>query len=220
MHDGEQPNQIIKDIVNSNEYKANPFNFRILSATNAMIPTVNDMIRKQLYGDTPNQIEVGDLLMGYDNVTMNDGEAQAEIIRNSIDYKVASVSNKIGKQITSVINGSVIAEVEGYEVTLVNAMDNETVSDKVFVLDNNTSTQNLKAIANEIESINKMISKAFMSRDFDTVRIAQKALSDIKLNTITMKDYQEMVDLRLGSLQTMDMLILFISHRVVHMIKL
>lgn len=191
MHDGEQPNQIIKDIVSSNEYKTNPFNFRILSATNAMIPTVNDMIRKQLYGDNPNQIEVGDLLMGYDNVTMNDGEAQAEIIRNSIDYKVASVSNKISKQIISVINGSVIAEVEGYEVTLVNAMDNETVSDKVFVLDNNTSTQNLKAIANEIESINKMISKAFVSRDFDTVRIAQKALSDIKLNTITMKDYQE-----------------------------
>lgn len=191
MHDGEQPNQIIKDIVSSNEYKTNPFNFRILSATNAMIPTVNDMIRKQLYGDNPNQIEVGDLLMGYDNVTMNDGEAQAEIIRNSIDYKVASVSNKISKQIISVINGSVIAEVEGYEVTLVDAMDNETVSDKVFVLDNNTSTQNLKAIANEIESINKMISKAFMSRDFDTVRIAQKALSDIKLNTITMKDYQE-----------------------------
>ncbi|WP_281538736.1 hypothetical protein [Romboutsia timonensis] len=55
------------------------------------------MIRKQLYGDNPNQIEVGDLLMGYDNVTMNDGEAQAEIIRNSIDYKVASVSNKINK---------------------------------------------------------------------------------------------------------------------------
>lgn len=191
MHDGEQPNQIIKDIVSSNEYKTNPFNFRILSATNTMIPTVNDMIRKQLYGDNPNQIEVGDLLMGYDNVTMNDGEAQAKIIRNSIDYKVASVSNKISKQIISVINGSVIAEVEGYEVTLVNAMDNETVPDKVFVLDNNTSTQNLKAIANEIESINKMISKAFMSRDFDTVRIAQKALSDIKLNTITMKDYQE-----------------------------
>ena len=191
MHDGEQPNQIIKDIVSSTEYKANPFNFRILSATNAMIPTVNDMIRKQLYGDKPNQIEVGDLLMGYDNVTMNDEEAQAEIIRNSIDYKVASVSNKISKQIISVINGSVIAEVEGYEVTLVNAMDNETVSDKVFVLDNNTSTQNLKAIANEIESINKMISKAFMSRDFNTVRIAQKALSDIKLDTITMKDYQE-----------------------------
>lgn len=59
-----------------------------------------------------------------------------------------------------------------------------------------------------------------MSRDFDTVRIAQKALSDIKMNTITMKDYQEMVGLRLGNLQTMDMLTLFISHRVVHMIKL
>lgn len=191
MHDGEQPNQIIKDIVSSTEYKANPFNFRILSATNAMIPTVNDMIRKQLYGDNPNQIEVDDLLMGYDNVTLNDEEVQAEIIRNSIDYKVASVSNKTSKQIISVINGRVIAEVEGYEVTLVNAMDNETVSDKVFVLDNNTSIQNLKAIANEIESINKMISKAFMSRDFNTVRIAQKALSDIKMDTITMKDYYE-----------------------------
>lgn len=191
MHDGEQPNQIIKDIVNSNEYKTNPFNFRILSATNAMIPTVNDMIRKQLYGDNPNQIEIGDLLMGYDNITLNDGEAQAEIIRNSIDYKVSSVSNKISKQIISTINSSVIAEVEGYEVTLINAMNNEVVSDKIFVLDNNTSSQNLKSIANEIESINKMISKSFMTRDFDTVRIAQKALSDIKLNTITMEDYSE-----------------------------
>ena len=191
MHDGEQPNLIIKDIVNSNEYKTNPFNFRILSATNAMIPTVNDMIRKQLYGDNPNQIEIGDLLMGYDNITLNDGEAQAEIIRNSIDYKVSSVSNKISKQIISTINSSVIAEVEGYEVTLINAMNNEVVSDKIFVLDNNTSSQNLKSIANEIESINKMISKSFMTRDFDTVRIAQKALSDIKLNTITMEDYSE-----------------------------
>nr|UVX77524.1 MAG: hypothetical protein [Bacteriophage sp.] len=35
--------------------------------------------------------------MGYDNITLNDGEAQAEIIRNSIDYKVSSVSNKISK---------------------------------------------------------------------------------------------------------------------------
>lgn len=191
MHDGEQPNQIIKDIVNSNEYKTNPFNFRILSATNAMIPTVNDMIRKQLYGDNPNQIEIGDLLMGYDNITLNDGEAQAEIIRNSIDYKVSSVSNKISKQIISTINSSVIAEVEGYEVTLINAMNNEVVSDKIFVLDNNTSSQNLKSIANEIESINKMISKSFMIRDFDTVHIAQKALSDIKLNTITMQNYSE-----------------------------
>lgn len=191
MHDGEQPNQIIKDIVNSDEYKTNPFNFRILSATNAMIPTVNDMIRKQLYGDNPSQVEVGDLLMGYDNITMNDGEAQVEIIRNSIDYKVSSVSNKISKQIISTINGSVIAEVEGYEVTLVNAMNNEQVSYKVFVLDNNTSIQNLKAIADEIERINRMISKAFTSRDFNTVRIAQKALSDVKLNTIVMKDYSE-----------------------------
>lgn len=190
MHDGEQPNQIIKDIVSSNEYKTNPFNFRILSATNAMIPTVNDMIRKQLYGDNPNQIEVGDLFMGYDNITTNDGQEQIEVIRNSIDYKVSNVGNKTNKQIIAA-NGGVLAEVEGYEVTLVNTMTNEVVPYKVFVLDNNTSTQNLKAIANEIENINKMISISFVSRDFDTVRVMQDALSDIKLNTITMKDYQE-----------------------------
>lgn len=191
MHDGEQPNQIIKDIVGSEQYKNNPFNFRILSATNAMIPTVNDMIRKQLYGDNPNQIEVGDLLTGYDNVTLNGSEAQIEIIRNSIDYKVTSVSNKINKKIVSTIKDRVIAEVEGYEVTLINAMNNETVADHVFVLDNNTSSQNLKAIANEIESLNKTISNSFVARDFDTVRAAQKALSNLKLSTITMKDYQE-----------------------------
>ena len=191
MHDGEQPNQIIKDIVSSIEYKTNPFNFRILSATNAMIPTVNDMIRKQLYGDNPNQIEVGDLFMGYDNITTNDGqEQQIEVIRNSIDYKVSNVGDKTNKQIIAV-NGGVLAEVEGYEVTLVNTMTDEIVPYKVFVLDNNTSTQNLKAIADEIENINKMIYISFVSRNFDTVRVMQNALSNIKLNTITMKDYQE-----------------------------
>ena len=190
MHDGEQPNQIIKDIVSSIEYKTNPFNFRILSATNAMIPTVNDMIRKQLYGDNPNQIEVGDLFMGYDNITTNDGQEQIEVIRNSIDYKVSNVSDKTNKQIIAV-NGGVLAEVEGYEVTLVNTMTDEIVPYEVFVLDNNTSTQNLKAIADEIENINKMIYISFVSRNFDTVRVMQNALSNIKLNTITMKDYQE-----------------------------
>jgi hypothetical protein len=49
----------------------------------------------------------------------------------------------------------------------------------------------LKAIANEIESLNKTISNSFVARDFDTVRAAQKALSNLKLSTITMKDYQE-----------------------------
>jgi hypothetical protein len=104
-----------------------------------MIPTVNDMIRKQLYGDNPNQIEVGDLLMGYDNVTFSDGGLQAEIIRNSIDYKVTSVSNKITNKINSPIDGNTIVEVEGYVVTLVNSMNNEEVPDRIFVLDNNTS---------------------------------------------------------------------------------
>ena len=177
----ERIDQVINDIVSSDEYKNNPLYFRILSATNAKVEEANIRVRKQIYGDNAKQIEVGELLMGYDNISNGD----SELIRNSIDYVADEVSEKKINQI-SVLDGKTL-EIEGYEVVLRNAMTGE-LSEKVFVLDNNISDQKLKQISDTIEYLNRYISDLFNSHMYDQIGFAQRILSNVKKNTILMKN--------------------------------
>lgn len=177
----ERIDQVINDIVSSDEYKNNPLYFRILSATNAKVEEANIRVRKQIYGDNAKQIEVGELLMGYDNISNGD----SELIRNSIDYVADEVSEKKINQI-SVLDGKTL-DVEGYEVVLRNAMTGE-LSEKVFVLDNNISDQKLKQISDTIEYLNRYISDLFNSHMYDQIGFAQRILSNVKKNTILMKN--------------------------------
>jgi hypothetical protein len=177
----ERIDQVINDIVSSDEYKNNPLYFRILSATNAKVEEANIRVRKQIYGDNAKQIEVGELLMGYDNISNGD----SELIRNSIDYVADEVSEKKINQI-SVLDGKTL-EVEGYEVVLRNAMTGE-LSEKVFVLDNNISDQKLKQITDTIEYLIRYIRDLFNSHMYDQIGFAQRILSNVKKNTILMKN--------------------------------
>ena len=54
-------------------------------------------------------------------------------------------------------------------------MINKTEQNKLFGQINNTSTKNLKAKPNEKKRINKILIKALRSRNFNTLRFAQRA---------------------------------------------
>ena len=116
-----------------------------------MIDDANDRVRTQLYGDNPNQLEVGDLLMGYANLTLQGMGEPIEIIRNGIDYTVDNVSKEINKQVT--LQGEEIS-VKGFEVSLKNAFDGELVPRKIFVLSNENPNKVFGLIAKNKKILN------------------------------------------------------------------
>lgn len=174
---------IINEIVDSNEYKNNPLYFRILSATNNMLDDANNKVRKQLFGDNAKQIEVGDILMGYDNVGRDENS-----IRNSIDYVVTSVSEEKKKSIKTLKSD---IEVSGYEIQLKVASTNEKLPHKMFVLSNNISNADLQEIAYVNEELNRAINDAFRNHDYDLVNKYSQLYNAYKRSTLLMRNYEQ-----------------------------
>lgn len=176
--------EVLNEIVNSEDFKNNPLYFKVLAATNAVVQQTNLKVREQRFGKNAPQLMPGDILMGYSNIT--DGDI--ELVRNSVDYIVDSVS-QITDNTIQVLDGKSLT-VKGYNIVLRNAFNGE-VGDKLFVLDNNTPASKLKEISDLIEYFNRKINDAFKYHDFNFIGALQRALSEIQKNTILMKDVQQ-----------------------------
>lgn len=187
MSNDSRPNQVITEIVNSEEYKKNPFYFRILSATNAMLPDANNRVREMLYGKNADQIVKGEVLMGFANIR----KRNELVISNSIDYVVTDVSKKTTKILDMTL--------DGYEISMKPAAQLSDDSDlrTVFVLSNEISDQSLLKIANHIETLERSLSKAFETRQYGMVDVLQEQIANLKLNTITMRNLEQNGKLKL-----------------------
>lgn len=176
--------EVLNEVVNSEEFKNNPLYFKVLAATNAVVQQTNLKVREQRFGKNAPQLMPGDILMGYSNITDN----EKELVRNSIDYIVDSVS-EIADNTIQVLDGKSLT-VKGYNIVLRNAFNGE-IGDKLFILDNNTSATKLKEISDLIEYFNRKINDAFKSHDYRLIGALQQALSEIQRNTILIKDVQQ-----------------------------
>lgn len=179
----DRANEVIDTIVNSEEFKSNPLYFRILSATNDMISDANSRVRRILFGDNAKQIEVGDIMMGYNNV-LNPTEQGDRLISNSIDYVVTEVGEKETNTVGKV-------KVSGWHVTLeeANAAENNKQIKRIFVLDNNISDENLQKLSDHYKSINTAISQAFADHNYNLIDGLQQEKSWFEANTVLMRDY-------------------------------
>ena len=179
----DRANEVIDTIVNSEEFKTNPLYFRILSATNDMISDANNRVRRILFGDNAKQIEVGDIMMGYNNV-LNPTEQGDRLISNSIDYVVTEVGEKETNTVGKV-------KVSGWHVTLeeANAAENNKQIKRIFVLDNNISDENLQKLSDHYKSINTAISQAFADHNYNLIDGLQQEKSWFEANTVLMRDY-------------------------------
>ena len=175
--------EVINSIIDSQEYKSNPLYFRILSATNQQLTEANNKVRKQLFGDNAKQIEVGEILMGYDNLGRDENS-----IRNSIDYIVTSVSEKKEKEIKTLKDRIMVT---GYEITLKVAATDEKIDNKYFVLANDTPISDLNKIAKFGEEIQKAISNAFTNHDYDLLPMLNNIYNQFKNNTISMRNLEQ-----------------------------
>lgn len=179
----DRANEVIDTVVNSEEFKTNPLYFRILSATNDMISDANNRVRRILFGDNAKQIEVGDIMMGYNNV-LNPTEQGDRLISNSIDYVVTEVGEKETNTVGKV-------KVSGWHVTLeeANAAENNKQIKRIFVLDNNISDENLQKLSDHYKSINTAISQAFADHNYNLIDGLQQEKSWFEANTVLMRDY-------------------------------
>ena len=175
----DRTNEVIDIIVNSEEFRNNPLYFRILSATNDMLSDANNRVRKILFGDNPNQIEIGDIMMGYNNVSDPNGQGD-RIISNSIDYVVT----QIGEKETNNVGG---ISISGWKITVKEVNnDNER---QVFVLDNNISNEQLQKLSDYYQSINTRISQAFVEHNYRIIDDLYALKADFEANTVLMRDY-------------------------------
>ena len=188
MNDGITTDETIKSIVNDPAYKINPFYFRILSATNAMLPTVNAMVRKQLFGKDAAQIENGDILIGFDNLSTKVGKKQVDLIENSIDYKVIDVEPS--KQTIELMQLNAPITIDGFKVQLENAATGDIIPYTIFVLSNNTPADVLNKISQEFELVERGITDAFAKQDYQTANMLLEIKSQLKLSTVLMQNYE------------------------------
>jgi exodeoxyribonuclease-5 len=144
-------NRIIGENYTSDEFKDNKLYFRILSATNAVLPGINRRVRELLYGDEADkQLVKGDLLMGNNNFDI-DYKTKQSLIINSGDYIVDSVEESV----KTLPVGNKTISFNGFQVRLKNVLDPEESAKSVFIVSNSESDDKLKDFMNEIDSLNK-----------------------------------------------------------------
>ena len=178
----DRANEVIDSIVNSQEFKENPLYFRILSATNDMIQNANERVRRILFGDNAKQIEIGDIMMGYNNIVNAYDQFKRTLISNSIDYTVTEVGEKESKTVKGV-------KVSGYNVTLKEA--NSDKESKIFVLDNTLSDDTLQKLADAYKSINLAIDDAFVRHEYDKLQPLFEDKSLFEQQTILMREFKD-----------------------------
>ena len=179
----DRANEVIDTIVNSEEFKTNPLYFRILSATNDMISDANNRVRRILFGDNAKQIEIGDIMMGYNNIL--DPEMQGfRIISNSIDYVVKEVSDKYSKTVEGI-------KINGYGVRLNEANSVDQTDHDIFVLDNNTSTDTLQKLSDKYKEINTLISRAFTDHNYGVLDELYERKANFESSVALMRDFTD-----------------------------
>jgi exodeoxyribonuclease-5 len=129
----------------------NPLHFRMLLGVgnNGPIAKANDMARSVLYDvDRTTLLVKGELLMGYSNFDIN-YQTQEPLIINSGDYIISALQ----KRTKSIPDTDI--KIEGYDVTILNALNPDQFPANIFIADHNKSTQELIAFADHISSLIK-----------------------------------------------------------------
>lgn len=186
-------NAAIEDAFTSEEFKDNKLFFRVLSATNDIIPSINAKVREIRFGKNPEQVVAGDILMGYDNLYNEAGTGGEPVIINSGDYEVLSVTpdtTTIKLTTRGDLNATRLVPVKTFRVTLGNVMDDSRGPVTVTIVDNNTPRSVFLDVANELQALNAARSQAFRKRDYGLARSIGNRLVDIKTSFVSMKNIE------------------------------
>ena len=167
-----------------------PLYFRVLAATNASVDAYNSAIRQILYGRRPAQLYEGELVMGYSNREYDSLRKKYKLM-NSGDYVVRKVEPTTIHIELAYPDKKENINMEGYKVTLKDAIDTSASSFTIDVVSNFETDENIIKVQEYIQTLWSMRKQLLASGNPTAARSVIEKINNIQNRIHTMRDIKD-----------------------------
>lgn len=167
-----------------------PLYFRVLAATNASVDAYNSAIRQILYGRRPAQLYEGELVMGYSNREYDSLRKKYKLM-NSGDYVVQNVEPTTIHIELAYPDKKENINMEGYKVTLKDAIDTSASSFTIEVVSNFETDENIIKVQEYVQTLWNMRKQLLASGNPTAARSVIEKINNIQNRIHTMRDIKD-----------------------------
>ena len=167
-----------------------PLYFRVLAATNSSVEAYNSAIRQILYGRRPAQLYEGELVMGYSNREYDSLRKKYKLM-NSGDYVVQSVKPTTIQIDLTYPDRKESISMEGYKVTLKDAIDASASSFTIDVVSNFETDENIIKVQEYIQTLWSMRKQLLAEGNPTAARSVVEKINRIQNKIHTMRDIKD-----------------------------
>lgn len=167
-----------------------PLYFRVLAATNASVDAYNSAIRQILYGRRPAQLYEGELVMGYSNREYDSLRKKYKLM-NSGDYVVQSVKPTTIQIDLTYPDRKESISMEGYKVTLKDAIDTSASSFTIDVVSNFETDENIIKVQEYIQTLWSMRKRLLAEGNPTAAKAVIEKINNIQNRIHTMRDVKD-----------------------------
>lgn len=167
-----------------------PLYFRVLAATNSSVDAYNSAIRQILYGRRPAQLYEGELVMGYSNREYDSLRKKYKLM-NSGDYVVQSVKPTTIQIDLTYPDRKESISMEGYKVTLKDAIDTSASSFTIDVVSNFETDENIIKVQEYIQTLWSMRKQLLAEGNPTAARSVVEKINRIQNKIHTMRDIKD-----------------------------
>lgn len=167
-----------------------PLYFRVLAATNTSVDAYNSAIRQILYGRRPAQLYEGELVMGYSNREYDSLRKKYKLM-NSGDYVVRKVEPTTIHIELAYPDKKENINMEGYKVTLKDAIDTSASSFTIEVVSNFETDENIIKVQEYIQTLWSMRKQLLAEGNPTAARSVVEKINRIQNKIHTMRDIKD-----------------------------
>lgn len=182
--------EFVKTSLKEMKDSQDPLYFRVLAATNASVEAYNSAIRQILYGRRPAQLYEGELVMGYSNREYDSLRKKYKLM-NSGDYVVQSVKPTTIQIDLTYPDRKESISMEGYKVTLKDAIDTSASSFTIDVVSNFETDENIIKVQEYIQTLWGMRKQLLASGNPTAARSVVEKINRIQNKIHTMRDIKD-----------------------------
>lgn len=182
--------EFVKTSLKEMKDSQDPLYFRVLAATNASVDAYNSAIRQILYGRRPAQLYEGELVMGYSNREYDSLRKKYKLM-NSGDYVVQSVKPTTIQIDLTYPDRKESISMEGYKVTLKDAIDTSASSFTIDVVSNFETDENIIKVQEYIQTLWSMRKQLLAEGNPTAAKAVIEKINNIQNRIHTMRDVKD-----------------------------